>query len=289
MLKNKRLLIKPGLIGAGLIALTYVLSTITGVTMIRDLGIAAGIMTMVIPASMVDLKEHKRRNSIDSNIPFFLLELTGAVNSGMTLLKAIEGSADRDLGFLSRELKNLRAKIGWGIGIDETFESIVKSMGTLLSRRVFLLLLVAIKSGGKIQSMLEMVQKHVTELQNLEKDRKASMRPYVFTIYIAFMVFLATTTILVNSFFAEVATLQDELQQKSEEMDVNIGQFASVLGINIDAIKNILFHMSIVEALFAGLVAGKIGEGNFGAGIKHVVILIVITMVVFIGVVNVVG
>jgi len=289
MLKNKRLLIKPGLIGAGLIALTYVLSTITGVTMIRDLGIAAGIMTMVIPASMADLKEHKRRNSIDSNIPFFLLEITGAVNSGMTLLKAIEGSADRDLGFLSRELKNLRAKIGWGIGIDETFDSIVKSMGTLLSRRVFLLLLVAIKSGGKIQSMLEMVQKHVMELQNLEKDRKASMRPYVFTIYIAFMVFLATTTILVNSFFAEVATLQDELQQKSEELDINIGQFASVLGINIDAIKNILFHMSIVEALFAGLVAGKIGEGNFGAGIKHVVILIVITMVVFIGVVNVVG
>jgi flagellar protein FlaJ len=55
----------------------------------------------------------------------------------------------------------------------------------------------------------------------------------------------------------------------------------------VSAIKNILFHMSIVEAIFAGIVAGKIGEGSFGAGIKHVVILIIITMVVFLGVVNI--
>jgi len=83
--------------------------------------------------------------------------------------------------------------------------------------------------------------------------------------------------------------LQTDLERKSEELDVNLGQFASVLGIDIDAIKTILFHMSIVEALFAGIVAGKIGEGSFGAGIKHVVILIIITMVVFLGVVNVIG
>lgn len=287
MLKNKRLLFKSALMGMGLIGLAFAIGTVTGITMIRDLGIAAGVLLMILPASMEDLKEHKRRSSIDSNVPFFLLEITGAVHSGMSLLKAIEGAADRELGFLSQELKNLRAKISWGVGIDETFESVVKSMGTLLSRRVFLLLLIAIKSGGKIQDMLEMVQKHVSELQNLDKDRKASMRPYVFTIYIAFIVFLATTTILVNSFFAEIASLQDDLKEQAENMGANLGRFAMVLGIDVSAIKNILFHMSIVEAIFAGIVAGKIGEGSFGAGIKHVVILIIITMVVFLGVVNI--
>jgi flagellar protein FlaJ len=287
MLKNKRLLIKSALLGMGLIGLTFAISSLTGIGMIRDLGIAAGVLLTILPISMEDLKIHKKRTSIDLNIPFFLLEVTGAVHSGMSLLKAIEGAADRDLGFLTHELKNIRGKISWGIPIDETFESAVKSMGTLLSRRVFLLLLIAVKSGGKIHAMLEMVQKHVTELQNLEKDRKASMRPYVFTIYIAFIVFLATTTILVNSFFTEIANLQVDLQKKSDELDVDLGRFATVLGIDISGIKNVLFHMSIVEALFAGVVAGKIGEGSFGAGIKHVVILIIITMVVFLGVVNV--
>ena len=287
MLQNKRLLLKSALMGMGVIGLAFALGTVTGITMIRDLGIAGGVLLMIVPASMADLKEHKRRSSIDAHVPFFLLEVTGAVNSGMSLLRAVEGAADRDLGSLTQELKNLRAKISWGIGIQETFESVAKSMGTLLSRRVFLLILVAVKSGGKIQEMLEMVQKHVTELQNLEKDRKTAMRPYVFTIYIAFIVFLATTTILVNSFFTEIATLQTDLERKSEELDVNLGQFATVLGIDISAIKNILFHMSIVEALFAGIVSGKIGEGSFGAGIKHVVILIIITMVVFLGVVSV--
>lgn len=274
--------------GMGIIGVSFALWNVTGIDMIRDLGIAAGVLLTVIPVSLVDLREHQKRTSIDANIPFFLLEINGAVHSGMSLLKSIEGAADRDLGHLTGELKSLRAKVSWGVPIDETFMSVVKSMGTLLSRRVFLLLLIAIKSGGKIQDMLEMVQKHVTELQNLEKERKASMRPYVFTIYIAFIVFLATTAMLVNSFFTEIASLQVELEQKAEELDVNIGQLGMVMGMDVNAIKNILFHMSIIEALFAGIVAGKVGEGSFGAGIKHVVILIVITVIVFVGVVNIV-
>jgi flagellar protein FlaJ len=42
-----------------------------------------------------------------------------------------------------------------------------------------------------------------------------------------------------------------------------------------------MFHMSIVESIFGGLIAGKIGEGSYVAGIKHVVILIVISVAVF--------
>jgi len=41
-----------------------------------------------------------------------------------------------------------------------------------------------------------MIQQHVTDLQNLEKDRKASLAPYTYTIYISFAVFLGISVIL---------------------------------------------------------------------------------------------
>ncbi len=35
----------------------------------------------------------------------------------------------------------------------------------------------------------------------------------------------------------------------------------------------IFFHMSLLQAFFGGLVAGKMGEGTIGAGLKHSMVL----------------
>jgi len=39
--------------------------------------------------------------------------------------------------------------------------------------------------------------------------------------------------------------------------------------------RRLFFHMSFLQALFGGLVAGKMGEGTVSAGLKHSVILLV--------------
>jgi len=42
-----------------------------------------------------------------------------------------------------------------------------------------------------------------------------------------------------------------------------------------------MFHLSLIEGFFAGLIAGKMGEGSMGAGLKHSLILIVIGFLAF--------
>jgi flagellar protein FlaJ len=39
--------------------------------------------------------------------------------------------------------------------------------------------------------------------------------------------------------------------------------------------RTLFFHMSVIQALFSGLVAGKMGEGTVSAGLKHSVVLLV--------------
>jgi flagellar protein FlaJ len=39
--------------------------------------------------------------------------------------------------------------------------------------------------------------------------------------------------------------------------------------------------MSIIEAVFGGLVAGKIGAGTYVAGVKHIIVMIVMAIVAF--------
>jgi len=245
---------------------------------IRDIGIVFGILAGVVPLTMLQLRDVQRRDSIDRNLPLFLLALTSAVQSGANLIKAIEHTAERNMGALTPELKNLRANISWGMPIDEALENLANRCGTRTSRRVVILLEMAVKVGGDIANNLEMIQKHVTELQNLEKERKSSLAPYTYTIYIAFAVFIGISVILSTQFFSEIQVVQTML---ADTPSAQGGMFSALASIEIDELNKILFNMAIIQAVFGGLAAGKIGAGNYVAGIKHIVIMVIMAVIAF--------
>jgi flagellar protein FlaJ len=91
----------------------------------------------------------------------------------------------------------------------------------------------------------------------LEKERQTQTRPYIAIIYITFFVFLFTIVMLFKSFF------------------VSVGQLPT-LGtpfVEPEGIRRIFFDMTMIQAFFGGLVAGKMGEGTIIAGLKHSLIL----------------
>lgn len=249
-------------------------------TSYRDVGLIFGILAGIVPLTMLQLKEVQRKDSIDKNLPLFLLALSSAVQSGANLIRAIETTADRNMGALTPELKNLRANLSWGMPIEDAFENFGNRMGTKTSKRVVVLLEMALKIGGDIRTNLEMIQKHVSELQNLDKERKSSLAPYTYTIYISFAVFIGIAVILSSQFFSEFETVQ-ELLVDSPGASTQGAMFSSIASMDIEALNTILFNMAIIEAVFGGLAAGKIGAGSYVAGIKHIIVMIVIAVVAF--------
>jgi len=260
------------------LALSFSLSEYSQSTTIRDVGLIFGILVGIIPLTIHQLKEVQRRDSIDRNMPMFLLALLSSVQSGANLIKAIEQAAERNLGALTPELKNLRANISWGTPIEDAFENFAERTGTRVSRRVTVLLEMAMKIGGDVTENLEMIQKHVSEMQNIEKSRKSALQPYTYTIYISFGVFLAVAVLLTTSFFTEIEKVQDGLLASGSGTE---GLFGSLANMDIDKLESALFNMAIIEAVFGGLAAGKIGAGSYVAGTKHVVAMIVISVIAF--------
>lgn len=260
--------------------LSFYLSGFSETTGTRDVGIIFAILIGIVPLTLLQLKEIKRRDSIDRNLPLFLLALVSAVQSGANLIKAIEQTADRNMGSLTPELKNLRANITWGMPIEDAFENFAERTGTRMARRVVVLLEMAIKIGGDITSNLEMIQKYVTELQNLEKERKSSLQPYTYTIYISFVVFIGIAVILSTQFFSEIQVVQDLLIDTPTTGGTG-GVFSALKDMDLKQLDSILFNMAIIEAVFGGLAAGKIGSGSYVAGIKHIVIMVVIAIIAF--------
>lgn len=260
------------------IIISLEISSVVESTMIKDVGIIFGIMVGVIPLTIHQLREVQRRDSVDRNMPVFLLALLSSVQSGSNLIKAIEQAADRNLGALTPELKNLKANISWGTPLEDAFENFAKRTGTRVSRRVTVLLEMAMKIGGDVSENLEMIQKHVSEMQNIEKSRKSALQPYTYTIYISFAVFLAVAVLLTTSFFTEIEKVQEGLLAAGSGKD---GLFGSLADMDVSKLESALFNMAIIEAVFGGVAAGKIGSGSYVAGTKHVVVMIIMAVIAF--------
>ncbi|MCV0409776.1 type II secretion system F family protein [Nitrosopumilus sp.] len=280
ILKNE--ILKTGLFSiiaaTSVISMSFYFSGFSESTTIRDIGLIFGILVGVIPLTIHQLKEVQRRDSIDRNLPVFLLALLSSVQSGANLIKAIEQAGERNLGALTPELRNLRANISWGTPIEDAFENFAERTGTRVARRVTVLLEMAMKIGGDVSENLEMIQKHVSDMQNIEKSRKSALQPYTYTIYISFAVFLAVAVLLTTSFFTEIEKVQEGLLASGSGTE---GLFGSLASMDIAQLESGLFNMAIIEAVFGGLAAGKIGSGSYVAGTKHVVVMIVISVIAF--------
>jgi flagellar protein FlaJ len=117
----------------------------------------------------------------------------------------------------------------------------------------------ASRSGGRVEKVFGPIEKFVETNLTFDKERKTQTRPYIAITYVAFFVFLFTIVMLFKSFFVRMSELSTT-------------EFTSIM--TPEEARRVFFHMSIIQAFFGGLMAGKMGEGTVGAGLKHSVILL---------------
>ncbi|UCG37538.1 MAG: type II secretion system F family protein [Candidatus Bathyarchaeota archaeon] len=218
-----------------------------------------GAFIMMFPPAIVDYMESRWKKSIDERLPDLFRGIVQCQQTGMSVLRALEEASTRDYGPLSAELKKMLNQMSWGMSFEDALEDFGKRTGTPLVQKAVPLIIEASRSGGNVEKVFAPLGKFVQASLMLEKERKAQTRPYIAIIYVAFFVFIFTIVLLFKTFFAEVD-------------DSPISSFATLTS---EGAWDIFFHMSSIQAVFGGLVAGKMGEGNISAGLKHSVVLIV--------------
>lgn len=245
-----------------------------------DQMIVLGLMVAVFPPAVIEMMDLQWEHGIDKNIPRLLREIAESGKTGLTLTRAIEVSAERDYGALTKELKQLVAQLSWGSSIEEAFHAFAIRARTKLAQRTSDLIIEVARSGGDTQEVMEQVNKHIGELQSIDRERYAQMRPYAAVVYIAFGVFLFTDVLLIRSFFTQIVQLQAKVMATSGGGGGG-GVFAGAGSVDVGFLKMVLYHAVIIQALFGGLIAGKMSEGRLGAGLKHTLLLLIIAFVTF--------
>jgi archaeal flagellar protein FlaJ len=230
-----------------------------------DLPIAVAItlIVSVVPPAIVHQKIAGRKASMEKGISNFLRDLTETRKTGLSPEACIKNLSDRDYGAFSSELRKMSSDIGWGIPMRNVIMAFVKKTKSWMSQIVMFLLLEAVDVGGGTISMIESLARFNNMTQEVEKEKKMSVRPYMIMPYFAAVLLVATT--LMTLLFTTNT--------------VAMGAEATGAASNTDYLTLIFTVSVITHCYLIGLVCGKISEESLSAGFKHSALLVLLAIV----------
>lgn len=213
----------------------------------------------IFPPATLNYIDFRWRKAVDEHLPDLFRSIVQAQETGMTLPQALEEASKRNYGPLTGELRKMVAQISWGMTFEDALLAFGRRVNTVLVQRTVPLIIEAGCSGGHVEKVFAPTGKFIQTTLLLDKERRKQTRPYIAIIYVAYVVFLFTVILLFKSFFASIEGL------------LTLGTAA----MHPEEMKQTFFRMTIIQAFFGGLIAGKMGEGTVNAGLKHSLIMII--------------
>jgi flagellar protein FlaJ len=224
------------------------------------LGIA--IIIGAAPFVLSFLTKESKEKEKEEMFLLFCRNLVESVKSGTPLSKSIMNVSDKEYGSLTEHTKKLASQVNLGIPVRQAFLTFSNDIKNNTISRAISLIIQAESSGGDISSILDAVVSNVSQIEEIKKERASRVYSLVVQGYIIFFIFL------IIMLFVQVKFMP--LIFKSFSTDV-------VKTDSMEIMDRAFFILILVQALFTGLVIGKLGEGKVKAGIKHSAILLIVS------------
>ncbi len=240
---------------------------LSGIQTIIDMPVAITIALFVatFPAAIVHMKIAKQKAGLEAGISSFLRDLTEVRKTGLSPEKCIESLSKREYGVFSKELRKISSEISWGIPVKKVIMQFLQRTKSWMTQLVMFLLVETIDVGGGTISMIESLARFNSLTQDVEKEKRMSVRPYIMMPYLA-SILLVATTIMMLSFTTGTLGITAISGQATPPRDFS--------GMKLIFLTSVIFHSYLI-----GIVAGKISEESVAAGFKHAAILVVIACI----------
>jgi flagellar protein FlaJ len=230
------------------------------------------IVALVFPA-IVETNNIRWLRQVDENTPRLLMDVTEAVRSGMPLIQALEAASTRDYGPITQPLSKAMVKFRMTSDLESALKGLGDSLIQPVVRQMSTILLEAYQTGGRVIDVLSTSVELFSNLSEYREERVSQTRPYIFVVYLGTLIFLVISWVILAQFLGPLhaAATDPSLEQT--------GILRSLLDIKY--YKAILFWAAVMESVFGGLVAGKIGSGRISTGLLHTVMLLSTTVAFF--------
>ena len=230
------------------------------------------LVICALPFMISMISNQNLQKSKEEKFLEFSRDLVENVKSGTPISKSIINLKSRDYRTLNPHMQKLANQLMLGITLTQALKTFANDINNKVITRAVGLISEAERAGGKIESILESVARSINQIENLKKERKAAVSNLITQGYIIFMVFIVIMLVLEFKILPLVSDLSG-----GEGLNIEVSS------MDPDEFSMPMFAMILVQSLFAGLVIGKISEGNIKSGVKHSFILLTLTLLITTG------
>jgi len=209
--------------------------------------------------------EVSRVKSLEEMFTVFLRDLVEAVRGGLVLPQAFKRVSKNDYGPLTPYVKKMAARVDWGIPVEKILFNFSKETGSKLIGRVISSVIESHRAGGNLTDVLEALGNTAVEVERLRAERRLYLQSQVITGYIVFFVFLGV-----------MIGLKKFLLPSLTELSVGAAPPAIKPTLIAKEYTGMFQNLIVIQGFFAGLIVGKMAEGQVWAGVKHSLIMMVI-------------
>ncbi len=217
---------------------------------------------------------HKRRVGMVLRLtPVFLNRIASMNESGMSITRAIRTLARTDTTPLKKEIEKIEKDLEWNVSLMDALIRFANRMRTFELTRTIVLLVESLRSTPNVTEVLRISAMDASNAELLRRERIKNMSMYVMIIYISFFVFIGIVYIISTTFLSVLAESTSKIS--------SAGGFMGMGVIDEEFYKGIFMHAAVFQGIFAGLVAGVMGEGDFSSGVKHSLIMLLFAYILF--------
>lgn len=237
--------------------------------------VVQAIFIVFVPFAIARYFYTNRLREIERVVPDLFNRLASLNESGVEIVNALEEVQDGDLGILTPEMARVWTDIEYGMDVQRALHRLQERTKAPSIRRAVTLITNAMKASGNIGPVLRIAADESRRLNSLKQKRESDMSIYLVITYLSFLVFLTIIFVLVQMFIPAIPS-RDVLEGSGLA-----GAAAGITPQQAETFTMLLFHASIIQATFSGLIAGQMSQGSIRDGAVHVVILLLLAYTLF--------
>lgn len=239
-----------------------------------------GVAVIVLPFVVGITLENQKEQRINQRFLEFTRSLAESVSTGTPISKSIVNMNKKNYGDLSNHIEKLANQINLGIPLDRALITFANDIGSPVISRAVALIREAHKAGGEIDFILDSVAKSMTEIDKLQKERRAAISNLVVQGYIIFFIFIGIILVMqfyilpITSGIGNIGAISGDLTS------VTSGSVQESQEVDISGLGRSFLYLLLFQGFFAGLTIGKLSEGTLKSGVKHSFILMTVAFLI---------
>jgi flagellar protein FlaJ len=240
--------------------------------------------------------------SLEVEFPNFVRDLADSIRS-MPLPEALSVISKSNYGNLTQEIKKIHNRMSWGTPFLRTLEIFkINVKESRIISEALSILRQSYESGGSMVSTLESISRDLLMLREAEQERSSMLRQHIMIMYAIFFMFVGISLLIIYVMVPMIETqsqMGTGFQTGAQMVFTNpcpaessflfpCGLYmaiATMFGLSFENIGSyyvaLFFSAVMMQGLFIGLITGQLGENSIIAGLKHSLIMLIVTTTIF--------